>query len=66
MLMWEKDTSGECPDVHKNSTTITNASTSYTITGLEKGSNYTITVTAINAAANASTIITVMTSEAGE
>ena len=66
VLMWERDTSGECPDEDKNSTTITNASTSYTITGLEKGSSYTITVTATNAAGNASTSIPVMTSEAGE
>ena len=65
VLMWEGDTSGKCPDVDKSSTTITNASTSCTITGLEELSNYTINVTATNAAGNASTstCITVMTSE---
>ena len=34
----------------KSSTTITDGSTSYTITGQEENSSYTITVTATNAA----------------
>ena len=58
---------GECSDEDKGSTTITNGSTSYTITGLEEDSNYTIIVTAINAAGSAvSDPITGMTKEAGE
>ena len=66
-LIFEKDTSSECPNVDEGNITITNTSTSYTITGLEDGSNYTITVTASNAAGNAiSDSITVMTSEASE
>ena len=49
-MMWERDTLGECPDEDEGSTTITDGSTSYTITGLEEGSSYIITVTATNAA----------------
>ena len=37
----------------RNSTTITDGSTSYTITGLEEGSSYIITVNATNAAGSA-------------
>ena len=66
-LMWEKDTTSECPDVDESNITIPNTSTSYTIIELEKGSSYIITVTASNAAGNAiSDRIIVMTSEAGE
>ena len=42
-VMWETDSSA----------TITDGSTSYTITGLEEETNYTITVTATNAAGSA-------------
>ena len=52
-VMWERDTSGECPDEDEGSATITDGSTSYTITGLEEDSSYTITVTATNAAGSA-------------
>ena len=66
-VMWERDTSGECPDEDEGSATITDGSTSYTITGLEEGSSYTITVTATNAAGSVvSDPITGMTGEAGE
>ena len=67
-VMWERDTSGECPDVNKRSNTITDGSTSYTITitRLEEDSNYTITVTATNAAGSAISVpVTRMTGEAG-
>ena len=47
-MMWERDTSGECPDEDEGSTTITDGSTSLTIMALEEGSTYTITVTAGN------------------
>ena len=58
---------GKCSDEDMGSATITNGSTSYTITGLEEDSNYTIIVTAINAAGRAvSDPITGMTEEAGE
>ena len=48
-MMWQRDTSGDCPDEDDGSTTLTDGSTSYTITGLEESSNYTITVIATNA-----------------
>ena len=65
-VMWERDTSGECPDVNKSSTPITGGSTSYTITRLEEDSNYTITVTATNAAGSAVSVpVSRMTGEAG-
>ena len=58
---------GKCSDEDMGSTTITNGSTSYTIAGLEEDSNYTITVTAINAAGSAvSDPITGITEKAGE
>ena len=66
-VTWERDTSGECPDEDEGSTTITDGSTSYTITGLEEDSSYTITVNATNAAGSAaSEPVTGMTGEAGE
>ena len=46
--MWQRDTTGECPNEDEGTATITDRSTSYTITGLEEYSNYTITVTASN------------------
>ena len=48
-MMWQRDTSGDCPDENEGSTTLTDGSTSYIITGLEESSNYTITVIATNA-----------------
>ena len=66
VLMWERDTSEECPDMDKNIITLSDVSTSYIITGLEEWSSYNITVTASNAAGSASDSITVMTSEASE
>ena len=48
-MMWQRDTSGDCPDEDEGSTTLTDVSTSYTITGLEESSNYTITVISTNA-----------------
>ena len=66
-VMWERDTSGECPDVDEGSATISGSSTSHTISGLEEDSNYTITVTAINTAGSAVSVpVTAVTGEAGE
>ena len=66
-VMWERDTSGQCPDVDEDSTNITGSSTSYTISGLQEDSSYTITVTATNAAGSTvSDSVTRMTSEAGK
>ena len=47
-VMWQRDISGDCPDEDDGSTTLTDGSTSYSITGLEESSNYTITVIATN------------------
>ena len=66
-VMWERDTSGDCPDEDEGIATITDGSTSYTITGLEEDSSYTITVTTTNAVGSAaSDSLTGMTGEAGE
>ena len=67
-VMWQRDTSGECPDEDEGSTTITDGSTSYDIMGLEENSNYSITVAASNAAGSSavSNTVTEMTLEAGE
>ena len=65
-VMWERDTSGKCSDMHKDSATISGDSTSYTVMGLQGYSNYTITVTATNAAGSVvSDSVTGMTGEAG-
>ena len=47
-MMWQRDTSGDCSDQDVGSTTLTDGSTNYIITGLEESSNYTITVIATN------------------
>ena len=47
-VMWQRDTSGDCPDVNEDSMSVTDGSTSYMITGLEEDSSYTITVEAMN------------------
>ena len=66
-VMWERDTSRECPDEDEGRATITDGSISYTITGLEEDSSYTITVNATNAAGSAvSDPVTGMTREAGD
>ena len=66
-VVWERATSGECPDEDEGNATITDGFTSFTITGLEEDSSYTITVTATNAAGSAaSDLVTGMTGEAGE
>ena len=66
-VMWERDTSRECPDVDEGNATITNGSVSYFNVELEEDSNYTITVTATNAAGSAVSVpVTGMTGEAGE
>ena len=48
-VMWQRDTSGDCSNQDVGSTTLTDGSTSYIITGLEESSNYTIKVVAMNA-----------------
>ena len=66
-VMWQRDTSGECPDEDEDSVSLTGGSTSYDIMGLEEDSSYSITVKASNAAGIAvSNTVTAMTLEAGE
>ena len=66
-VMWQRDTSGDCPDVNEDSMSITDGSTSYIITGLEEDSSYTITVEAMNSIGMAiSNTATGMTREAGK
>ena len=67
-VMWQRDTSGECPDEDEGSISLTDGSTSYDIMGLEEDSSYSITVTASNAAGSSavSNTVTAMTLEAGE
>ena len=66
-VMWQRDTSGDCPDEDEGSVSVAGSSTSYTITGLAGVSSYTITVTATNAAGNAtSEPLTVMTTGVGK
>ena len=47
-MMWQRDTSQDCPDEDEGNTALTDGSTSYNITGLEEDSNYIVTVTAMN------------------
>ena len=65
-VMWQRDTSGDCPDEDEGSMSITDGSTSYMITGLEEESSYSIAVEAINSIGMAtSNTATGMTQEAG-
>ena len=66
LIEWQRDTSVGCSDEDQDSTTITD--TSYTISGLEEDSRYTITVTASNTAGSSkvSNSVTAVTEEAGE
>ena len=67
-MMWQRDTSGECPDEDEDSISLTDGSTSYDIMGLEEDSSYSTTVTASIAAGGSavSNTVTAMTLEAGE
>ena len=66
--MWQRDTSGECPDEDEGSAITYGSTTSYEIMELEEDSNYTISVTAANVAASSavSETVTGMTEDAGE
>ena len=67
VVAWQRDTSGDCPDEDEGSMSITDGSTSLTLTGLEEDSDYRITVTATNAAGSGAVSHTVsaVTGEAG-
>ena len=65
---WQRDTSVGCSDEDEDTISVNGAFTSYTITGLEPGNRYTITVTVSNSAgiAPVSNTVTAMTLETGE
>ena len=66
VVMWERDTSGECPDVDIGNDTITDGSTDYVIRELEEYSSYFIVVMAISGNRSAVSLkITGTTLEAG-
>jgi len=67
VVTWERDTAGECHVENRGNKDITDVSLSYTIEQLEEDSNYTINLTAVNAAGSAvSDPVTGLTREAGE
>ena len=68
VVEWQRDTSIGCSNVNERTISVTEAFTSYTITGLEPGNSYTITVTVSNSAGTApvSNTVTAMTEETGE
>ena len=64
---WQRNTSVGCSDEDQDSTTITDGSTSYIISGLEEDSRYEVTVTASNTLGEkTSNQITPVTLTAGE
>ena len=67
VVMWERDTTRECPDVDIGNHTITDGSTDYVIRELEEDSRYFILVKAINKTGSAvSRKVAGITFEAGE
>ena len=68
VVEWQRDTSVGCSDVNEDTISANGDFTSYTITGLEPGNRYTITLTVSNSAGTApdSSPVTAMTLEAGE
>ena len=65
---WQRDTSVGCSDEDERTIPVTGDFASYTITGLEPGNRYTITVTVSNSAGTApvSNTVTARTLETGE
>ena len=68
VVEWQRDTSVGCCDEDEDRVSVNGAFTSYTITGLEPGNRYTITVTVSNSAGSSgvSNTVTAMTEETGE
>ena len=64
---WQRVTTGDCDDEDEGSATLVGGSmTSYTVTGVQEDSNYTITVTASNHNGKGENVpITAMTLTAG-
>ena len=65
VVEWQRDTSVGCSDDDKDRVSVNGA---FTITGLEPGNRYTITVTVSNSAGSSgvSKTVTAMTEETGE
>ena len=53
-VVWQRDTSGTCPDVDSNSAILTDGSITYVIMDVEEISSYSVQVTATNAAGSSS------------
>ena len=69
VVEWQRDTSVGCSDEDEDRVSVNGAFISYsTITGLEPGNRYTITVTVSNSAGSSgvSNTVTAMTEETGE
>ena len=68
VVEWQRDTSVGCSDDDEDRVSVNGAFTSYTITGLEPGNRYTITVTVSDSAGSSgvSNTVTAMTEETGE
>ena len=67
VVEWQRDTSVGCSDVNQDTTSLIGAFSSYTITGLEPGNSYRITVRVYNPLGSAPTsTVSAMTEEAGE
>ena len=65
-VLWERDTSVGCPDQDENSASVSGASTSYNITGLEEDSSYSVTLLASNRAGSINVSVVQTTEEASE
>ena len=68
VVEWQRDTSVGCSDEDEDRVSVNGTFTSYTITGLEEDSRYTITVTVSNSAGRSgvSNTVTAMNEETGE
>ena len=65
-VLWERDTSVGCPDQDENSASVSGASTSYNITGLEEDSSYSVTLLASNRAGSINVSVVRTTEEESE
>lgn len=66
-MVWERNTSRECPTEDMGSTVIAHGSTSYKVTGLQENSHYFIVLVATNTAGSVyNDSISQMTKEASE